>query len=91
MASIFYKKGPAYLGEILKGLETWMDKKGYESIGDFKGRLSLTKAANPALYEKDPIKATRLAKERSELAATIARQEEIWLELSAEYEEGMAE
>jgi ATP-binding cassette subfamily F protein 3 len=47
--------------------------------------------ANPALYEKDPIKATRLAKERSELAATIARQEEIWLELSAEYEEGMAE
>ena len=52
MASIFYKKGPAYLGEILKGLETWMDKKGYESIGDFKGRLSLTKAANPALYER---------------------------------------
>ncbi|WP_187970381.1 ABC-F family ATP-binding cassette domain-containing protein [Aquibium microcysteis] len=47
--------------------------------------------ANPALYEKDPAKATRLAKERSELAATIARQEEIWLELSAEYEEGMAE
>ena len=47
--------------------------------------------ANPALYEKDPAKATRLAKERSELATTIARQEEIWLELSAEYEEGIAE
>jgi ATP-binding cassette subfamily F protein 3 len=47
--------------------------------------------ANPALYEKDPIKATRLAKERSELAGTLARQEEIWLELSAEYEEGLAE
>ncbi|HOI89077.1 MAG TPA: dihydroorotate dehydrogenase-like protein [Candidatus Rifleibacterium sp.] len=52
MASAFYKKGPAYIGEILKGLEAWMDKKGYESIGDFKGRLSLTKAANPALYER---------------------------------------
>jgi ATP-binding cassette subfamily F protein 3 len=47
--------------------------------------------ANPVLYEKDPIKATRLAKERSELATTIARQEEIWLELSGEYEEGLAE
>ncbi len=52
MASVFYKKGPAYMGEILKGLENWMDKKGYESIGDFRGRLSLTKAANPALYER---------------------------------------
>jgi ATP-binding cassette, subfamily F, member 3 len=47
--------------------------------------------ANPALYEKDPSKATRLAKERSELGATLARQEEVWLELSAEYEEGIAE
>ncbi len=52
MASVFYKKGPAYVAEILKGLEAWMDKKGYESIADFKGRLSLTKAANPALYER---------------------------------------
>ncbi|MDD3145858.1 MAG: dihydroorotate dehydrogenase-like protein [Candidatus Riflebacteria bacterium] len=52
MASVFYKKGPAHVAEILKGLETWMDKKGYESLGDFKGRLSLTKAANPALYER---------------------------------------
>ncbi len=47
--------------------------------------------ANPALYDKDPSKATRLAKERSELGATLARQEEVWLELSAEYEAGMAE
>ncbi len=47
--------------------------------------------ANPALYEKNPHQATRLAKERSELAATLARHEETWLELSAEYEEGIAE
>ncbi len=52
MASVFYKKGPAHIAEILKGLTTWMEKKGYESIGDFKGRLSLTRAANPALYER---------------------------------------
>jgi ATP-binding cassette subfamily F protein 3 len=47
--------------------------------------------ANPALYEKDPIKATRLAKERSELAGQMARNEEKWLEMSAEYEAGIAE
>ncbi|WP_315920346.1 ABC-F family ATP-binding cassette domain-containing protein [Mesorhizobium sp. SP-1A] len=47
--------------------------------------------ANPALYEKDPIKATRLAKERSELSGQLTRNEEKWLEMSTEYEEGIAE
>ncbi|HEV2504177.1 MAG TPA: ABC-F family ATP-binding cassette domain-containing protein [Mesorhizobium sp.] len=47
--------------------------------------------ANPALYEKDPIKATRFAKERSELAAQLSAHEERWLTMSAEYEEGIAE
>lgn len=47
--------------------------------------------ANPVLYEKDPIKATRLAKERSELAAQLNGHEERWLTMSAEYEEGIAE
>jgi ATP-binding cassette subfamily F protein 3 len=47
--------------------------------------------ANPAVYEKDPSTATRLAKERSQLAATLAGHEEKWLTLSAEYEEGTAE
>jgi ATP-binding cassette, subfamily F, member 3 len=47
--------------------------------------------ANPALYEKDPSTATRLAKERSELSNALAGHEEKWLTLSAEYEEGTAE
>lgn len=47
--------------------------------------------ANPVLYEKDPIKATRFAKERSELAAQLNAHEERWLTMSAEYEEGTAE
>jgi ATP-binding cassette subfamily F protein 3 len=47
--------------------------------------------ANPALYEKDPSTATRLAKERSQLNATLAGHEDKWLALSAEYEQGTAE
>lgn len=47
--------------------------------------------ADPALYEKDPVGATRLAKERSELSGQVARHEEKWLEMSAEYEEGIAD
>jgi ATP-binding cassette subfamily F protein 3 len=47
--------------------------------------------ANPAVYQKDPSTATRLAKERSQLNQTLAGHEEKWLALSAEYEEGTAE
>lgn len=47
--------------------------------------------ADPALYEKNPAKATTLAKERSDLSNALDRHEEKWLELSSEYEEGMAE
>ena len=46
--------------------------------------------ANPALYDKDPVGATRLAKERSELGNALAGHEERWLQLSEEYEAGMA-
>jgi ATP-binding cassette subfamily F protein 3 len=47
--------------------------------------------ANPALYEKDPVGATRLAKERSDLGGTLAGHEERWLMLSQEYEDALAE
>ncbi len=47
--------------------------------------------ANPAVYEKDPSTATRLARERSQLTATLAGHEEKWLALSAEYEEATAD
>jgi len=46
--------------------------------------------SNPALYEKDPVGATRLAKERSELGGALSGHEERWLKLSQEYEEGVA-
>jgi dihydroorotate dehydrogenase (fumarate) len=52
IASAFYKNGKPYLQELLKGVENWMDKKGYTSIEQFKGKLSLEKVANPAIYER---------------------------------------
>jgi len=47
--------------------------------------------ADPTLYEKEPQKATALAKERSDLSNALERHEDKWLTLSQEYEEGMAE
>lgn len=52
IASAFYKNGKPYLNDILKGIEQWMQKKGYKSLSEFKGKLSLEKVANPAIYER---------------------------------------
>ncbi|MDI6026377.1 ABC-F family ATP-binding cassette domain-containing protein [Corticibacterium sp. UT-5YL-CI-8] len=73
------------LAKEIRATEGLMDRlrKRIDTIED--------ELANPALYEKDPIKATRLAKERSELSGQLAAHEERWLTMSTEYEEGTAE
>lgn len=40
VVSTLYKNGIDEVEKILKSLEKWMDEKGYESIDDFKGKLS---------------------------------------------------
>ena len=46
--------------------------------------------AKPELYDADAPRAAALAKERAALSATLDTQEELWLKLSAEYEEAIA-
>ncbi|MBN9250005.1 MAG: glycosyl transferase family 1 [Mesorhizobium sp. 61-13] len=73
------------LAKEIRATEALMDRlrKRVDAIED--------QLADPALYEKDPVGATRLAKERSDLTGQLGRHEEKWLEMSAEYEEGIAE
>lgn len=52
MASSFYKNGNGYVVEVIKGIESWMSKKGYQKLDDFKGKLSLDKISNPGIYER---------------------------------------
>ncbi len=40
MASALYKNGLVYIREVTEEIETWMDKKGYNTIGDFRGCLA---------------------------------------------------
>ncbi|GHD07080.1 ABC-F family ATP-binding cassette domain-containing protein [Tianweitania populi] len=47
--------------------------------------------ADPRLYDKDPGAVTQLSKERSQLESTLAVNEEKWLNLSSQYEEGLVE
>ncbi|MBE7185137.1 MAG: ABC-F family ATP-binding cassette domain-containing protein [Methylobacterium mesophilicum] len=61
-------------------------------IERLRKRVGLIEAElnDPALYERDAAKATKLSKERAELASSIDGHEERWLELSARYEEAVA-
>ena len=52
VASTLYKNGKGRIGEMLKTLEEWMEKKGYNSLADFRGKMSQAKSSNPAAYER---------------------------------------
>lgn len=49
-SSIFYKKGIDYGKEMIHGLESWMNKKGYNTIDQFKAKLNYTNIEDPAVY-----------------------------------------
>ena len=40
VCSVLYKHGNARIGEILAGIEAWMDAKCFNTIDDFRGKLS---------------------------------------------------
>jgi len=52
VASTLYKNGPEQIAVMLNELENWMTNKGYESLADFKGKLSYKNVKDPALYER---------------------------------------
>jgi dihydroorotate dehydrogenase (fumarate) len=37
---------------MLKTVEEWMEKKGYNSLSEFRGKMSQAKSINPAAYER---------------------------------------
>ncbi len=52
LVSTFYKNGVGYAETILKELEDWMDKKGYKSLNDFKGKLSKESINDEFVYKR---------------------------------------
>ncbi len=52
IASVLYRKGPKVIGEMLEEVNNWMAEKEFDSIEDFRGRLSQSKSLNPAVYER---------------------------------------
>ncbi len=49
ICSVLYQNGNKQIGELLKGLDAWMDENNYKTIADFKGKMNAnaTGAVNP--------------------------------------------
>lgn len=48
IASAIYKNGPEAITTMNAGISDWMDKKGYQSLADFKGSLGQSASSSPA-------------------------------------------
>ena len=52
VVSALYQRGMNYLKELNSGLSEWMDKKGYDSIQAFQGKVSRARSENPFKFER---------------------------------------
>ncbi len=52
IASVLYKKGFSEIGIMNRVLEEWMEKNNFNSLDDFRGKLSIAEYENPAAYER---------------------------------------
>lgn len=50
--SSVYKNGPKVIAQMKEELNAWMDAKGFNSIDEFRGKMSYGKIDNPAMYER---------------------------------------
>jgi dihydroorotate dehydrogenase (fumarate) len=50
--SSLYRQGPGHAGTMLRGLSEWMDRHGYRTLADFRGKLSQAASEDPAVYER---------------------------------------
>ena len=52
LCSALLEQGPSYLTQIRCGIEEWMEDQGFDSVGEFRGRVSALSVSNPAELER---------------------------------------
>jgi dihydroorotate dehydrogenase (fumarate) len=52
VASTLYKNGPDQIKRMIKMMENWMSSKGFNSLDEFRGKLSGIYGDNPASFER---------------------------------------
>jgi dihydroorotate dehydrogenase (fumarate) len=52
VVSAIYKHGPAHIGKMVKELEEWMERKKFDDIEVFRGKLSRKNMKDPFTYKR---------------------------------------
>jgi len=52
LVSVLYKNGFSAISGIIQNISHWMEENGYQSIADFRGKLSLDNTTNLAEFER---------------------------------------
>jgi dihydroorotate dehydrogenase (fumarate) len=52
IVSVLYKKGFKEIGIMLHEIESWMEKKNYNSIDEFRGKMSVEHSKSAAAWER---------------------------------------
>jgi len=52
LCSTLFQNGLEQVGRILEELTSWMERHGFKSLEDFRGRLSQEKSASPEQFER---------------------------------------
>jgi dihydroorotate dehydrogenase (fumarate) len=50
--SSFYRKGSGHAAVMLRELGEWMDRQGYKTVADFRGKMSQAASEDPGVYER---------------------------------------
>jgi dihydroorotate dehydrogenase (fumarate) len=50
--SALLRHGPGYFRTLLEGLQTWLTDKGFNSVAQIRGSLSLRNCADPSAFER---------------------------------------
>lgn len=52
IVSAIYQHGPKHITKIIKSMEEWMQKKNYQSLAQFKGKMSKKNLHDPYAYNR---------------------------------------
>ena len=52
ICSTIYKNGFVQINHILEGMKAWMKEHEFDSVDEFRGKLSYNKIENPLIYER---------------------------------------
>jgi dihydroorotate dehydrogenase (fumarate) len=52
LCSLLLEQGPTAIRPILSGIGTWMEDQGFESVDEFRGRVSQIGVADPSAFER---------------------------------------